>query len=118
MKRSRRPLSFLPFVLTSIAVLPILTQQAHVTGRSFEVASVKPSVPGEIRTYGPRSGDRFVAINCTLKTVIALAYNVREDKISGGPDWIGTDRWTIEAKAAEAAFRRNRGLILPFQTTL
>jgi uncharacterized protein (TIGR03435 family) len=78
---------------------PVFSQQGRPTGSSFELASVKPSAPDEIRTYGPRSGDRFVAINCTVKAVIAMVYNVREDKISGGPNWIGTDSWTIEAKA-------------------
>jgi uncharacterized protein (TIGR03435 family) len=28
-----------------------------------------------------------------------VAYSVTDRQISGGPDWINTDRWTIEAKA-------------------
>jgi uncharacterized protein (TIGR03435 family) len=38
-----------------------------------------------------------------LKTVIAVAYNVPEYLISGGPVWIETDRWNIDARAAEGS---------------
>jgi uncharacterized protein (TIGR03435 family) len=103
MTRHGKFVSFLLAALMSIAALPVFSQQVGGIKRSFEVASVKPSADGEVRTYGPRPGDRFVAIKCTVKTVIALAYNVREDKISGGPNWIGTDTWSIEAKAEEGS---------------
>ena len=103
MTRHRKHVSFLLAALMSIATLPLFSQQVRGIKRSFEVASVKPSVDSEVPTYGPRPGDRFVAIKCTVKTVIALAFNVREDKISGGPSWIGTDTWTIEAKGEEGS---------------
>jgi uncharacterized protein (TIGR03435 family) len=70
---------------------------------SFEVASVKPSAPDDERFYGPRPGGRFVAKKATLKTLVALAYNVREDRILGGPDWLDKDMWSIESKADRSA---------------
>jgi uncharacterized protein (TIGR03435 family) len=30
---------------------------------------------------------------------MTVAYTVTDRQISGGPDWINTGRWTIEAKA-------------------
>lgn len=68
-------------------------------GPSFEVASVKPSADADGRTWGIRPGGRFIAKSVTLRTLISLAYNVREDRISGGPEWINTETWNIEAKA-------------------
>ncbi len=41
------------------------------------------------------------ATNVTLKMMIALAWRVQEFQISGGPVWVGSDRFDIEAKAAD-----------------
>ena len=37
----------------------------------------------------------------TLKTLIAWAYQVQQFQISGGPSWIASDRFDVEAKAEE-----------------
>lgn len=86
--------SFLILALTFVAV---------AAKPSFEVTSVKPSAEGDVRTFGPRPGGRFVSVDCTLKTVIARAYGVREDRISGAPEWTGSDGWNIEGKAAQGS---------------
>jgi uncharacterized protein (TIGR03435 family) len=41
---------------------------------------------------------QFVAKNHALKTLIAAAYNLTPNTISGGPDWINSDRFDIQAK--------------------
>jgi uncharacterized protein (TIGR03435 family) len=89
--------------LATAVALPIFSQQFGGIKPSFEVASVKPSAAGDIRTYGPRPGGRFIANSATLKTLIAVAWGVPEYQISGGPDWVGSDRWNIEGKAAEGS---------------
>jgi uncharacterized protein (TIGR03435 family) len=38
--------------------------------------------------------------NVTLKTCIQRAYGVRAYPISGGPNWLGDERFDIMAKAA------------------
>jgi uncharacterized protein (TIGR03435 family) len=71
---------------------------------SFEVATVKPTASGDIRSGpGPMPGGRVRARSVTLKVLMAVAYNVREENISGGPNWIETDRWDIEARAEEGS---------------
>src|SRR5580693_5254063 len=45
----------------------------------------------------------FIGLRAVLKMLMAIAYNVREENISGGPNWIATDRWNIEAKAEEGS---------------
>ena len=44
-------------------------------------------------------GGRFVAQQQSLRDLIALAYKVRESQIIGGPAWIGSDRFDVNAKA-------------------
>jgi len=71
---------------------------------SFEVATVKPSASGDLRSGpGPLPGGRVSARSVTLKMLMAVAYNIREENISGGPNWIETDRWDIEARAEEGS---------------
>jgi uncharacterized protein (TIGR03435 family) len=94
LKRDRRILAL--FLAAAVVA-------AGQTTASFEVTSVKPSADGETRTFGPRPGGRFLAKHVTLRTLIALAYNVREDRISGGPDWINTAPWNVEGKAREGS---------------
>jgi uncharacterized protein (TIGR03435 family) len=44
-------------------------------------------------------GGHYTATGVTLKLLIGQAYDVREFQISGGPSWIGSDRYDINAKA-------------------
>jgi uncharacterized protein (TIGR03435 family) len=68
----------------------------------FEVASVKPNNTGEMRSnIGIRVGGRLIATNATLKNLITTAYQVKDFQISGGPGWIDTDRFDINAVASE-----------------
>jgi len=68
---------------------------------AFEVASIKPTPPEEQRgiVHQPPGGQSYEAIGASLLTIMTVAYTVTPRQISGGPDWINTDRWTIEAKA-------------------
>jgi len=49
----------------------------------------------------PPVGGRFTATNVGLKMLIVLAYNVKSFEISGGPGWIDSDGYDINAKAAD-----------------
>lgn len=70
---------------------------------SFEVASVKPGNPSGGRFgYGFR-GAEFVADNVPLKILIGFAYDVQFHQLFGGPKWIDTDRFSIEAKPGGTA---------------
>src|SRR6185436_18175960 len=43
-------------------------------------------------------GGRFTANGATAKILLQQAYRVREFQIIGGPAWIASDRFDIEAK--------------------
>src|SRR5580658_8576899 len=70
---------------------------------SFEVASVKPGDPNNRQVcvcFEPPG--RFIGINVTLKMLIGDAYNVRNHQISGGPNWLDSAKFDIEAKMPRA----------------
>jgi uncharacterized protein (TIGR03435 family) len=67
----------------------------------FDVVAIKPNADGDYRVYvGPPVGGRFSATGITLRLLMRYRYDVQDLQITGGPRWIGTDRWNIEAKAA------------------
>lgn len=99
------------FVLMAAAIWSFSTTaalaQTPVRGEPepvFEVASIKPSTEGGKPSLRALPGGRTVASNATLKLLIELAYNVREYQITGGPKWIDSTGYDIEAKPA-VAFR-------------
>jgi uncharacterized protein (TIGR03435 family) len=75
-------------------------------GLSFEVASVKPNKSGEAQLAGIMfpPGGRFMARNATLRELILAAYGeaipLHDSQIVGGPVWVNSDRFDIDAKAA------------------
>jgi uncharacterized protein (TIGR03435 family) len=78
--------------------LPCVAQTVEQPN-SFEVATIKPVDPGEgagrfIRMDGPH---RFVGKNFTLKLLIAAAYDLNPRTISGGPSWVESDKFDINA---------------------
>ena len=65
----------------------------------FEVASIKRSAAtGGNASIGDQPGGRFVASYIPLRRVIQFAYR-NNQQFLGGPDWLDSDRWDIEAKA-------------------
>ena len=76
-----------------------------VVGPAFEVASIKPddpTIPTAGRTQFYPSG-RFTAPRITLKALIQLSYAVDDFHISGGPNWLKTALFNLEAKASSPA---------------
>jgi uncharacterized protein (TIGR03435 family) len=66
----------------------------------FEIASIRPAQPDTPPSFGVGNGGGGGA-NVTLKTLIAFAYQLQEYRILGGPGWISSDRFNIEARAAD-----------------
>ena len=64
----------------------------------IEVATVKPSQPSEQRRFITFRGREIVIIGFTTNDVIKFAYNVQEKQILNGPEWLGSDRFDINAQ--------------------
>jgi uncharacterized protein (TIGR03435 family) len=75
----------------------------RVFAQSFEVASVKRNTSGDPRS-GVRSlpGGRVAIINQQLRQIIRNAYGSNDLEVVGGPDWIDSDRWDINASGGTA----------------
>lgn len=70
----------------------------------FEVASVKPSGPPSQGGFGGQFGlqsGRFTVTGMPLTVLIAIAYGVRPYQMIGGPSWMRTDRFDVNAKAED-----------------
>lgn len=90
------------FTVAAFAVAAVSLAQAPATKKPvFDVASIKHNSATEGgRSLGDQPGGRFVASRVTLRRIIQYAYRDNQQFL-GGPDWLDTDRWDIEAKAAE-----------------
>lgn len=67
----------------------------------FDVASIKPSQPGA-RGGGIKplpGGQTYIATNVPVKLMIKLMFHLNDSQISGGPSWLNTDLYDVEAKA-------------------
>jgi uncharacterized protein (TIGR03435 family) len=74
----------------------------------FDAATVKPPAPGSrdggrVRTLA--GGQTFTASSVPLKYLIVTAYGLRPDQVSGGPGWVNSDGYDVEAKANRPASR-------------
>ena len=72
--------------------------------RGYQQVSVTPGESGNgiIQTRILFHPDSFTAKNQTLQGLLKLAYGVQESQVSGGPDWLTTARFNIEAKLDDA----------------
>ncbi|HEX4038405.1 MAG TPA: TIGR03435 family protein [Acidobacteriaceae bacterium] len=77
---------------------PRIPPMAADANPSFEVATIKPTRPDERGTYITVRGTDLVVVNFSLNDLIKFAYDVQEKQIVGGPDWMATDKWDIDAK--------------------
>lgn len=71
--------------------------------QEFEVASVKPANPGDPIDMIVSPGGRLTITNFTLQLLIRIAYGVEQFQISGGPVWVGQDRYSIVAKPPDSS---------------
>jgi uncharacterized protein (TIGR03435 family) len=92
--RRSRFLRFFPVVLMTLGVSSGVSAQSP---EGFEVVSIKPRT-GERAVGGPGAPDRFVRVDVTLRDLMRFAFNVQEFQIDGGPAWIASSRFDVNAK--------------------
>jgi uncharacterized protein (TIGR03435 family) len=85
-------------VLLVTAGLAIFAQSA--ARPQFEVASIKPSQEMSFMAIRALPGGRL-NVNAPLRLMIQNAYRLQSFQIMDGPGWIDSERYTIEAKAAD-----------------
>jgi uncharacterized protein (TIGR03435 family) len=78
---------------------------------AFEITTVKLNKSGSGRSGAYFNDDRFIATNVHLKNLIGYsAYGIPLPRILGGPKWLDTDRFDIEAKMETVAANRLKAL--------
>jgi uncharacterized protein (TIGR03435 family) len=88
---------------------------AQTTERpAFQAASIKPNTGANPRgrIVRPQPGGRLVTENAPLVMLMQNAYSVQAFQIVGGPAWVNTDGWDIEAKPEGNTDREHMWLML------
>jgi uncharacterized protein (TIGR03435 family) len=86
-------------IACSLCAVAQTPQVARPKFDAFEVATVKP-VDADAksgRMFRMDGTHRWVATNFTLQALIALGYDMNPRTISGGPEWIDSQHFNIEA---------------------
>jgi uncharacterized protein (TIGR03435 family) len=82
--------------LRLFAQAPVSTAAAPT---AYAVASIKPNKSSDDRfMLRPLPGGGLTATGVTLKMFIMFAYGVAGYQISAAPNWVGVERWDVEAK--------------------
>jgi uncharacterized protein (TIGR03435 family) len=69
----------------------------------FEAAQVRPSKSATQRQgLSALPGGEVEILGYRLRELISLAYEVKSDRITGGPKWLDSDRFDVIAKSSEA----------------
>ena len=68
----------------------------------FDVAEVKPSKASvERQGLSALPGGQVEILGYTLRELIVLAFEVKADRVTGGPHWIDSDRFDVIAKSPD-----------------
>ncbi len=93
-------------LLASVVMAVTALAQSPERPPSFEVASLKQNTSGDSRTrMQTQPGGRLIVTNAKVKALIATAFEMADSpslvdvRILGGPEWIGSERYDINAKA-------------------
>ena len=83
---------------TAATAAPALAQTD--TRPAFAVATIKKNTSGsDAQSMRLQPGGRIVVTNQPLRRLILFAYGVQPQQLSGGPDWLDSDRFDIVAQA-------------------
>ena len=94
----------LPYIIFLALSNSFTFGQAMSVPATFDIASIRPSqrvVGSDYNNQLAYSPTGITARNVTLRRLIAEAYNLQLNQISG-PDWLDRDEYDIEAKTSAA----------------
>jgi uncharacterized protein (TIGR03435 family) len=88
---------------TQVSTPPPATSPSHTTEAppppAFEVSTVKQNKSGNTGFIFSFQNGRFTAWNASLMSIIEReAYGITDHQIQGGPKWLNSERFDIEAK--------------------
>jgi uncharacterized protein (TIGR03435 family) len=94
-------------IALSIMLATLLSAQRPDAAKQpeFEVASIRPAVRDNNHDSDSYQG-HFTTHNYTLKRLIASAWDIDIRQVLGGPNWVDSDSYDINAKIPEEFARR------------
>jgi bla regulator protein blaR1 len=102
-----------PTVILALAAASLFAQ------KSFEVASIKPNAENDHRVmFRILPGGGFSATGTNLRMLIMQAYNVKDFQVTGGPGWMISDRYDVNAKAEATTERVSPDTFRPMLQSL
>jgi uncharacterized protein (TIGR03435 family) len=67
---------------------------------AFDAAAIKPAADPTAFSFSMvQPGGRYIGQNMSLRLLLKTAYGLHDSQIAGGPSWIDSERWDINAKA-------------------
>jgi len=105
-------------LLTLFVVAACAAAAAAQQEPSFAAASIKANPSGLHPTGLPggttdvRPGGRLSALNVPALELIAMAWNIESYRVTGGPDWLRSTRFNVEASAGADVARERVNLML------
>jgi uncharacterized protein (TIGR03435 family) len=101
------------YLAVFLIAMPVVPGQAPNSGTipapGFDAASIKPPDPNNhsqpMGFYGRPGGRVFFGGN--PKMLVEIAFNLQDYQVAGGPDWIGSAWYTINAVPPESSASRN-----------
>jgi uncharacterized protein (TIGR03435 family) len=91
-------------VVVKLAILLLVSAlagygQTVAEPAQYEVASIKPNTSDDVRVaFRIESDGAVAATGITLKRLMMTAFNVQGFRIVGGPGWVASRRWDLQAK--------------------
>src|SRR5947208_16668258 len=103
-----QPKGFVTFAAGLLLAAAAAFGQAPAGTRVFDVATIRPAAPldqakvmsGQFRVGMSVDGSRVDIRFFSLADLIRTAYKVKQFQLSG-PDWMGSERWDVQAKLPE-----------------
>ncbi|PYS36834.1 MAG: hypothetical protein DMG14_23375 [Acidobacteria bacterium] len=108
---------FASYIALVILILPLFAL-AQTPRKSFEVASIKPNTSGRCCTSMLWPAGRFSATSVTVSDLLVFAYSppkgptLQKDVILGGPRWLDSDRFDIQAKPESGESKETMQLMM------
>ena len=98
-------------LVVSLGFVALLSGQS---APAFEVASVKrsPDAPFSFPGVMLQPSGRATSPGTSARQLILVAYGLQDIQLSGGPSWIGSDLYAIDARAGADATRATVRLML------
>jgi uncharacterized protein (TIGR03435 family) len=85
---------------------------------AFEVATIKPSRPEAVGKGINVNGHQITTRNTSVSDLITFAYGVHGRQVTGGPSWIDTEKYDLQAEPDVAGAPNDRQVKMMFQKML